>query len=54
MKNRYDSKNKQANFKTRYVSDILSTPKKRKNIKIGRNVVCLCGSGIKNKKCCNT
>lgn len=29
-------------------------PIKRKSPKIGRNEPCGCGSGIKNKKCCNT
>lgn len=26
----------------------------REEVKVGRNEPCPCGSGLKNKKCCNT
>jgi preprotein translocase subunit SecA len=33
---------------------LTKTPTKRKTAKVGRNDPCPCGSGKKNKQCCNT
>lgn len=31
----------------------INRPYTRSGFKVGRNELCLCGSGLKSKKCCN-
>lgn len=54
MKNIHGVRYNNTKNKPVYKNDVNTTPLKRMVKKNGRNEPCSCGSGIKNKRCCNT